>query len=184
VFFRTENNFVKVEYTVECNGKNAQKGKRKRQRIGSLQKTKRNNSKQRPDQMKKKPPAFQLIFIAECRTEKDHDCQKGYGYGSSSDILQQPDAIGHAAMAESYSDCERHAGTEHIGKYGEKAEGPKAGSQIPDAFFIPKTEHERNSCKEKNDQIDNNIHDNNLLLMLNPIISASVLTVNRDSFAE
>jgi hypothetical protein len=87
-------------------------------------------------------------------------------------------------MAESYSDCERHAGTEHIGKYGEKAKGPKAGSQIPDSFFIPKTEHERNSCKEKNDQIDNNIHDNNLLLMLNPIISASVLTVNRDSFAE
>ena len=84
VFFRTENNFVKVEYTVECNGKNAQKGKRKRQRIGSLQKTKRNNSKQRPDQMKKKPPAFQLIFIAERRAEKDHDRQEGYGYGGSS----------------------------------------------------------------------------------------------------
>jgi hypothetical protein len=183
VFFRTENNFVKVEGTIKDDRKNSQERKRERERISTFQKTKRNNGKQRPDQMKKKPPAFQLIFIAECRTEKDHDCQKGYGYGSSSDILQQPDTIGHAAMAESYSDCERHAGTEHIGKYGEKAKGPKAGSQIPDAFFIPKTEHEGNSRKEKNDQIDSGVHDENLLLLLNPIISASVFPVNRESFS-
>ena len=47
VFFRTENNFVKVQSTIKDDRKNSQERKRERERISTFQKTKRNNGKQR-----------------------------------------------------------------------------------------------------------------------------------------